>query len=178
MRGRRLSSTMDPAAAPPVPMRLPEHPSLERPPGPSTVRQSFPVTIGQHCRELPMHRNEIVPDRLSERIIGCAFRVMNTLGSGFLEKVYENALAHELRKAGIHVSQQHAIVVKYDDMIVGEYAADLLVEGTIVVELKAVKALDRVHTAQSINYLKATGLRVCLLLNFGKPRLEIQRIAN
>jgi GxxExxY protein len=63
-------------------------------------------------------------------------------------------------------------------MIVGEYAADLLVEGTIVVEPKAVKALDRVHAAQCINYLKATGLGVCLLLNFGKPRLEIQRIAN
>ncbi len=125
-----------------------------------------------------MHRNEIVPDPLSERIIGCAFRAMNTLGSGFLEKVYENALAHESRKAGLHVSQQHAIVVRYDDMIVGEYAADLLVEGTIVVELKVVKTLDSVHTAQTINYLKATGLGVCLLLNFGKPRLEIRRIAN
>ncbi len=125
-----------------------------------------------------MHQSEIVPDPISERIIGCAFRVMNTLGSGFLEKVYENALAHDLRKAGLHVSQQHAITVRYDGVTVGEYAADLLVEGTIVVELKAVKALDRVHAAQSINYLKATGLRVCLLLNFGKPRLEIQRIAN
>ena len=113
-----------------------------------------------------MHRSEIVPDRLSERIIGGAFRVMNTLGSGFLEKVYENALAHELRKAGLQVSQQHAIVVRYDDVIVGEYAADLLVEGTVVVELKVVKAFDRVHIAQSINYLKATGLDVCLLLNF------------
>jgi GxxExxY protein len=134
--------------------------------------------MGQHCQELPMDRNEIVPDHLSERITGCAFRVMNKLGSGFLEKVYENALAHELRNAGLHVSQQHAIVVRYDDTIVSENAADLLVEGTIIVELKAVKALDRVHSAQSINYLKATGLGVCLLLNFGKPRLEIQRIAN
>jgi len=125
-----------------------------------------------------MHRSEIVPDRLSERIIGCAFRVMNALGSGFLEKVYENALAHELRMAGLQVSQQHAIVVNYNDVIVGEYAADLLVEGTIIVELKAVKALDSVHIAQSINYLKATGLDVCLLINFGKPRLEIRRIVN
>ena len=125
-----------------------------------------------------MHRSQIVPDHLSERIIGCAFRVMNTLGAGFLEKVYENALAHELRKAGLEVSQQHAIVVRYDDVIVGEYAADLLVERTVVAELKAVKALDRVHRAQSMNYLKATGLEACLLLNFGKPRLEIQRIVN
>ncbi len=125
-----------------------------------------------------MQQIEIVPDHLSERIIGCAFRVMNTLGSGFLEKVYENALAYELRKTGLHVSQQHAITVGYDGITVGEYAADLLVEGAIVVELKAVKVLDRVHMAQSINYLKATGLCVCLLLNFGKPRLEIQRISN
>ncbi len=125
-----------------------------------------------------MQQNEIVPDPTSERIIGCAFRVMNTLGCGFLEKVYENALAHELRKAGLHVSQQHAITVRYDGVTVGEYAADLVVEGTIVVELKAVKGLDRVHAAQSINYLKATGLRVCLLLNFGTPRVEVQRIAN
>ena len=125
-----------------------------------------------------MQQNEMVPDQISECIIGCAFRVLNTLGSGFLEKVYENALAHELRKTGLHVSQQHTITVRYDGVTVGEYAADLLIEGTILVELKAVKALDRVHTAQAINYLKATGLRVGLLLNFGKPRLEIQRIAN
>lgn len=125
-----------------------------------------------------MQRNEIVPDRLSERIIGCAFQVMNRLGAGLLENVCENALAHELRKAGLRVLQQHAMVVKYDDMIVGEYAADLLVEGAAVVELEAVRALDRVHTAQAINYLEATGLGVCLLLNFGKPRLEIQRIAH
>jgi GxxExxY protein len=78
----------------------------------------------------------------------------------------------------LYVSQQHAIAVRYDGVTVGEYAADLLVEGTIVMVLKAVRALDRVHMAQSINYLKATGLCVCLLLNFGKPRLEIQRIAN
>ncbi len=125
-----------------------------------------------------MYQDEIVTNQISERIIGCAFRVMNTLGSGFLEKVYENALAHELRKAGLHVSQQHAIMVRYDDVAVGDYTADLLVEEIIVVELKAMKALDRVHAAQCINYLKATGLRICLLLNFGKPRLEIQRIAN
>jgi GxxExxY protein len=103
---------------------------------------------------------------------------MNTLGSGFLEKVYENALAHELRKAGLSVAQQHGITVRYDDIIVGEYAADMLVEEAVVVELKAVKTLDSVHTAQCINYLKASGLRLCLVLNFGKPRVEIHRVAN
>jgi GxxExxY protein len=125
-----------------------------------------------------MHADEAGVNRLSERVIGCAFQVINTLGAGFLEKVYENALAHELRKAGLTVAQQHGITVEYDGIIVGEYAVDLLVEGTIMVELKAIKALDGAHTAQCLNYLKATGLRLCLLLNFGKPRLEIQRVAH
>jgi GxxExxY protein len=125
-----------------------------------------------------MHADEAGVNRLSERVIGCAFQVINTLGAGFLEKVYENALAHELRKAGLTVAQQHGITVEYDGIIVGEYAVDLLVEGTIIVELKAIKALDGAHTAQCLNYLKGTGLRLCLLLNFGKPRLEIQRVAH
>jgi GxxExxY protein len=125
-----------------------------------------------------MHYDEIVTNQISEQVIGAAFRVINTLGVGFLEKVYENALAHELREAGLHVSQQHAIKVRYDGVVVGDYTADPLVEEVIVVELKEVKALDRVHAVQCINYLKATGLRICLLLNFGQPRLEIQRIAN
>ena len=107
---------------------------------------------------------------LSERIIGCAFTVANGLGSGFLEKVYENALAHELRKAGLTVAQQQGVSVIYDDVIVGEYAADLLVEAAVVVELKAVRALDDVHQAQCMNYLRATGMQLCLLLNFGRPR--------
>jgi GxxExxY protein len=115
---------------------------------------------------------------LSERIIGCAFAVANGLGSGFLEKVYENALAHELRKAGLRVAQQQGVSVVYDDVIVGEYAADLLVEAAIVVELKAVRALDDVHQAQCMNYLRATGMHLCLLLNFGRPRLEIRRIVH
>jgi GxxExxY protein len=125
-----------------------------------------------------MNADEARVNRLSEQVIGCAFQVTNTLGIGFLEKVYENALVHELRKSGLAVRQQHGIVVYYDGVVVGEYAVDLLVEGTIMVELKAVKALDNVHAAQCINYLRATGLRLCLVLNFGKPRLEIQRFAN
>ena len=134
----------------------------------------------QHRKEFQpqMHADEAETNRLSERIIGCAFQVLNTLGAGFLEKVYENALAHELRKAGLVVAQQHGIIVRYDGVVVGEYAVDLLVEGTIIVELKAIKALDNAHTAQCLNYLKATGLHLCLLLNFGKPRLEIQRVAH
>jgi GxxExxY protein len=115
---------------------------------------------------------------LSERIIGCAFTVANGLGSGFLERVYENALAHELRKAGLTVAQQQGVSVIYDDVIVGEYAADLLVEAAVVVELKAVRALDDIHQAQCMNYLRATGLQLCLLLNFGRPRVAIRRIVH
>ena len=113
---------------------------------------------------------------LSKRIIGCALTVHRGLGNGFLEKLYENALAHELRKSGLAVSQQHPMVVRYDGIVIGEYTVDLLVERIILVELKAAKAIEDIHRAQCLNYLKATGLHLCLLLNFGKPRLEIKRI--
>jgi len=113
---------------------------------------------------------------VTEKIIGCAFTVSNTLGAGFLEKVYENALALELQKAGLMVVQQHPIQVWYAGVVVGEFFADLLVQDRVVVEIKAVKAFDEAHWAQCLNYLKATGLRMCLLLNFGKPHLEIKRI--
>lgn len=116
--------------------------------------------------------------QLTHKVIQCAFTVSNTLGCGFLEKVYENALAHELRKAGLQVQQQHAITVFYDGAAVGEYTADLLVDGVLLVELKAVKDLDDIHLAQCLNYLKATNLRLCLLMNFGKPKLEVRRIVN
>ena len=125
-----------------------------------------------------MHADKTETNQLSERIIGCAFRVLNTLGAGFLEKVYENALAHELRKAGLTVAQQQGVTVRYDSIVVGEYIVDLLVEGTVVIELKASKALDGAHTAQCINYLKATDLHLCLLLNFARSRLEIHRVAH
>jgi GxxExxY protein len=112
----------------------------------------------------------------SKRVIGCALTILYALGTGFLEKVYENALVHELRKCGLAVSQQHPTVVRYDGIVVGEYAVDLLVEHMALVELKVAMAIDAIHLAQCLNYLKATGLHLCLLLNFGKPRLEIKRI--
>ena len=115
-------------------------------------------------------------NQITEHIIGCAYTVGNQLGCGFLEKVYENALAHELRKAGLGADQQQAIEVRYDGVVVGDYMADLLVEKCVVVELKAVKALDDVHLAQCLNYLKATGLHVCLLINFGNPKVEVRRV--
>ena len=123
-----------------------------------------------------MNTNISVLDALSNRVIGCALTVANTLGSGFLEKVYENALALELRRAGLAVAQQHGISVVYLGVTVGEYVVDLLVEGVLLVELKTVRALDHGHRAQCINYLRATGMQLCLLLNFGTPRLEIKRV--
>jgi GxxExxY protein len=123
-----------------------------------------------------MNANEAVPNDLTERIIGCALTVSNALGAGFLEKVYENALAHELRKAGIAVVQQRRVTVTYDGVIVGDYAVDLLVQDAVIVELKATNAVADIHRAQCINYLRATGLHLCLLLNFGNPRPEIKRL--
>src|SRR5690606_17436701 len=113
--------------------------------------------------------------QVTEPVIGCAFRVVNTLGYGFLEKVYENALAHELRKAGLNVRAQMPIPVWYDAVQVGDYCCDLLVEGVLLIELKTGKGIDGAHTSQCLNYLKATGLTICLLINFG-PRLEIKRL--
>jgi len=115
-------------------------------------------------------------DAVTERVIGCAFRVANALGHGFVEKVYENALAHEIRKSGLDVVQQRGIVVFYDDLVVGEFTADLLVEDQVIVELKVVSALSDVHVPQCRNYLRATGKPLCLLINFGRPKVEIRRI--
>jgi GxxExxY protein len=116
--------------------------------------------------------------RITEVIIGCAYRVANSLGCGFLEKLYENPLRIELTRQGVAVRQQHPVTVTYDGEIIGEYFADLLVEDSAVVELKAANALDDVHLAQCLNYLKATGLKICLLINFGKPTVEIRRLVN
>ena len=117
-------------------------------------------------------------NKITETIIGCAYEVISVLGSGFLEKVYENALVHQIRKYGLMVLQQHSIRVIYDGIEVGDYVADLLVENQVLVELKAVKAIDNIHQAQCMNYLKATGQTICLLVNFGSPKLEIKRIVN
>jgi len=120
-----------------------------------------------------MDANRPELDAISNRIIGCALTVANTLGGGFLEKVYENALAFELRTAGLAVEQQRGMTVSYKGIVIGEYFSDLLVEGAVLVELKTVQALNR---AQCINYLRATGLHLCLLINFGAPRLEVRRV--
>jgi GxxExxY protein len=117
-------------------------------------------------------------NEITGAIIGAAQNVSATLGCGFLEKVYENALAMELRIRGREVVQQKAIEVRYRQEVVGEYVADLIVDRRVVVELKATLCLERVHKAQCLNYLRATGMRIALLLNFGRPKLEIQRIVS
>jgi len=103
---------------------------------------------------------------ITETIIGCVYTVANSLGHGFLEKVYENALVIELRKAGVGVAQQHPIPVLYDGELVGDFYADLLVEGKVIVELKAIKAFEDIHMAQTLNYLKATGLKTGVATKF------------
>ena len=120
------------------------------------------------------HKSEI--DRVTEKIIGCVFTVGNRLGCGFLEKIYENALVIELRKVGLRVPQQQLMEVRYDDVVVGTYVADLVVEGVVLLEIKAVKFFDEIHTGQCLNYLKATRLVLCLLINFGRPRVDIKRV--
>jgi len=112
---------------------------------------------------------------LTGKILEGAFAVHNTLGCGFLEKVYSNARLFELRNMGLKCEQEILFKVKYRDVVVGDYCADLIVEGRVLVELKACASLDSVHEAQTLNYLKASGIQVGLLLIFGKSKLQYRR---
>ncbi len=125
-----------------------------------------------------MNADKKTVDELTELVIGCALTVSNSLGCGFLEKVYENALAHELRKHGLEVQQQKPIEVVYDGVEVGVYVADLIVNDLLILELKAAKAIDNAHVAQCINFLRACGKNIGLILNFGTPRLQIKRLVH
>ena len=113
-------------------------------------------------------------EEITSKIIKAFYTVYNTLGYGFLEKVYENALVHELAKQGLNVGQQIPIQVYYDGMIVGEYFADLLVEGCVILELKAAECISDQNEAQLLNYLRATHVEVGLILNFG-PEAKFSR---
>ncbi len=113
--------------------------------------------------------------KLTETIIGCAMKVHRTLGPGFLESVYQKALAHELKKAGLRFECEKSIQVTYDGTVVGDFTADMLVEGAVMVENKAVQALAPAHEVQLVNYLTATGIEIGLLLNFGAEKLEFKR---
>ena len=115
-------------------------------------------------------------ERLTEEVLGAVFEVSNTLGVGFLEKVYERALVRELGLRGIRGAAQAPLTVTYKGHTVGEYFIDVLVEEVLVVELKCVERLVGEHTAQCLNYLRASGLGVCLLINFQRSKVEWRRI--
>ena len=114
-------------------------------------------------------------NELTYKINSAIFEVNKVLGAGFLEKVYENALLIELRNIGLKAKAQVPINVTYKDKIVGEYSTDIVVENQVLIELKAIEQLQKVHEAQLLNYLKATGYKIGLLVNFKHPKAEIKR---
>jgi len=114
-------------------------------------------------------------EELTEQIIRCAYHVYNKMGFGFLESVYEKCLLIELKKEGLQTEPQKPIIVKYDDEIVGEFKADILVNDAVVVELKSVSQITKSHEVQLVNYLVATGKKVGLILNFSEQKVEVRR---
>ena len=112
---------------------------------------------------------------VTETIIGCAYRVYNKMGFGFVESVYEKCLLIELRKAGLKTESQKPITVYYESEIVGEFVADIIVNDAIILELKSVRRIIKAHEVQLVNYLVATGKPVGLILNFGEKKVEIKR---
>ncbi|MEA1958830.1 MAG: GxxExxY protein [Chloroflexota bacterium] len=114
-------------------------------------------------------------EAVTEEIIGCAYCVYNKMGFGFLESVYEKCLLIELYKTGLKAESQKPITVYYDDQIVGEFVADIIVNDTIIVELKSVRQIVKAHEVQLVNYLVATGRSLGLLINFGEHKVEIRR---
>lgn len=117
----------------------------------------------------------MIVDDLTEKIIGCAYTVYNKMGFGFLESVYEKCLQIEFAKQGLKAEFQKPIRVLYDGVCVGDFIADILVEDKIIVELKSVTQLNKIHEAQLVNYLVATGLDIGLLINFGEAKVEVKR---
>ena len=119
---------------------------------------------------------ELIQSELSEKIIGCCIRVHKSLGPGFLEKVYEEALCLELSKAGFCFERQKLVTIAYLGQTIGEHRLDLLVEELVVLELKACRAIDDIHLATTRSYLKATSLQLGLVINFSRPTLDIKRV--
>ena len=126
-------------------------------------------------RILRMKDRDLPHKAITEIIIGTAYEVMNDIGSGFLESVYENALLFSLREKGLEAKRQYPVKVMYKGQCLGDFYADLFIEDKVIVELKAVKTLLPEHSARVINYLKATGIAVALLINFGNAKLELKR---
>lgn len=120
----------------------------------------------------------MIEDGITEGILGACSEVMNELGAGFVESVYEKALLIALREKGLSATSQVSLPVHFRNQVVGDFYADVLVENKVIVGLKAVKKLGPEHLAQVINYLKATGLEIGLLVNFGNQKLEYRRLNN
>ena len=112
---------------------------------------------------------------ITHKVIGCAYQVYNNLGFGFLESVYRKAMVIEIEASGLRVQQESPLRVLYRDQVVGDFFADLLVEDELIVELKSVERLGKVHEAQLVNYLVATGIEVGLLINFGSTGVDVKR---
>ena len=136
------------------------------------MEKNYPVNQKKYhsLKEADMEYKEI-----TEKVIGCAFRVYNQMGFGYLESIYEKCMHIELKKAGLKFEPQHPIAVYYDDIIVGEFAADIVVEEVVIVELKSVKRIVKAHEMQLVNYLTSTGKPVGLIVNFGELKVEIKR---
>ena len=115
-------------------------------------------------------------EELTEKIIACAFEVQNTLGCGFLEKVYYKALMFEFKKKGLKAEVQKGIKIVYKEQEIGLYVPDFIIEDKVILEIKTVDFLTKIHRAQVLNYLKATGFEVGLILNFNQPKLEYKRV--
>ena len=123
-----------------------------------------------------MRKDNLIHSELTDKIIGCIYDVYNALGYGFVEKVYENALVIKLRQMGFNITQQAPIKVYFEGLIVGEFVADLIVDDKVIIEIKAVSALSPAHEVQLVNYLKATGIQVGLLVNFGEKIKIVRRV--
>jgi len=119
---------------------------------------------------------EILEDKLTEEVIKCIIKVHKTLGPGFLESVYRRALLLELRMSGLEAVTEKEVIIKYEGEEVGKHRLDILVEGEVVLELKTVEMLNKAHYAQVRSYLKATGLKTAMLVNFSKERADFRRI--
>jgi GxxExxY protein len=125
-----------------------------------------------------MIKDKVYYDSLIDDIVSCAYAVHRKLGSGFLEKIYEKAMAIELAKRGLQADSQKPIQVNYDGQVIGEYVTDIVVEDDVIIELKAARKIESIHFAQCLNYLKATGKKFGLVINFGEDVVRFKRIVN
>jgi len=134
--------------------------------------------ISHESSRMNTNQENIIYKELSYKIVGLAMEVYNELGYGFLEKVYENSMMVLFERERIPVRQQAGVPVYFEQRVVGEYVADIIVEDKVIIEIKSASGIADAHRAQVLNYLKATNMRLGIIINFGKKRLEYERLAN